>query len=287
MAIKWKKSNPKVKMPPPLFGRSTNPTFVNARAALGAGRFTMPSVPSIRNAFAGLGGSQGNYGGLIGGMPDLSGMEAAMAAMDRDSEASTIAALRRLAVSYGAPDQFSNMAMSDQAKGFMKRALDAQTLELARKAAEEGVAVHARQSKDDAVMRRRIPATLAGRGLLRSGQTVSDLSDQAQNYKNLQYDTLNELLGNVEGSVGSYIQGKRERELALAQARIQAAWDAQKVWGDSPIDEPLPPGASNRGVSTPPPPGSSPWRPPRGPVYPGSRAGRKVLVSRTSPFRRK
>lgn len=183
----------------------------------------------------GLGGDRNPYGGLIGGSPDLSALEAAYGAQSKADAASRDASLRRLVISYGGLPSLDALGMSDAARGFLKSAINDKTLDLARKAEEEGVSVHARQAKEDAVTRRRIPAHLAGRGLLRSGQTVSDLADQAQNYKNLQYDTLNELLGNVENTVGGFLQAERDRAIALAQARIQAAWSAMQDWGDYDI----------------------------------------------------
>lgn len=179
-----------------------------------------------------FGGGNANYGGLIGGSPDLSALEAAYGAQSKADAASRDAALRRLVISYGGMPSLDALGMSDQARGFFQKAINPETLNLARKADEEGLTVSARQKKDDAVTRRRIPAGLAGRGMLRSGQTVSDLADQAQNFKNLQYDTLNELLGNVENTVGGFLRAEQDRAISLAQAKIQAAWAAMQNWGD-------------------------------------------------------
>jgi hypothetical protein len=170
---------------------------------------------------------------MIGTSPDLSGLEAEFAAASRENAASRDAALRRYVISYGQLPDFSALGISESAKGFLSKALNQQTRDLAAKAEAEGLSIHARQAKDNMVATRRIPATLAGRGLLRSGQTGYDLGEQGQNYKITQYDTLNELLGNVEGTVGGYMQGERERAIALAQARIQAAYDAYSNYGDS------------------------------------------------------
>lgn len=277
--IVWTKANPALYRKSPIFQNSANQLLGLSRQRLSNTVARGPAFNIGGDLQAARGGDP--YGGLIGGMPDLSALEAQYGAMDRDAAAARDAAIRRLVVSYGAPPDFANMAISDQARGFLKNALDAKTLELAQNAEKEGVSVHARQAKDDMVSRRRIPAILAGRGLLRSGQTVSDLSDQAQTYKNLQYDTLNELLGNVEGTVGAYIQGKRDRELALAQARIQAAWDAQGAWGDYPnIDDPVATGPSGAGRS---PAAGVVQRPGRG-GYPLTRTG---PLSRQNPVRQR
>lgn len=179
------------------------------------------------------GGGDPGYGGMIGTSPDLSGLEAEYGAASRENAASRDAALRRYVISYGQLPDFASLGISDSAKGFLKNALNQQTRDLAAKAEAEGLSIHARQAKDNMVASRRIPATLAGRGLLRSGQTGYDLGEQGQNYKITQYDTLNELLGNVEGTVGNYMSGERERAIALAQARIAAAYDAYQNYGDS------------------------------------------------------
>jgi hypothetical protein len=207
----------------------------------GARKSAFPSGGSIGvfggAGAGGAGGGGGNYGGLIGTSPDLSGLEAEFAASSKADAASRDASLRRLMISYGQLPDFSALGISDSAKGFLSNALNQQSRDLAAKAEAEGVSIHARQAKDNMVSNRRIPASLAGRGLLRSGQTGYDLGEQAQNYKITQYDTLNELLGNVEGTVGGFLSAERERAIALAQARIQAAWDAQSNYGDSYIGD--------------------------------------------------
>jgi hypothetical protein len=135
-------------------------------------------------------------------------------------------------ISYGQVPDFDKMGISESARGFLGGAIDQRTRDLAAKAEAEGLSVHARMAKENTVANRRIPSMLAGRGMLRSGQTGYDMGEQAQNYKIGQYDTLNELLSNVEGTVGNYLQGERDRQMQLAQARMQAAWDAYSNWGD-------------------------------------------------------
>lgn len=177
------------------------------------------------------------YAGLIGGMPDLSALESVYKAQSADDAAARDAALRRLVISYGQMPDFNSLGISDKAKGFLSGALNDEVRQLAANAENEGVSVHARQAKANEVANRKIPALLAGRGLLRSGQTGYDLNEQAQNYKNQQYDTLNELLSNVEGTVGNFLAAERQRQLALAEARMQAAWNAFQNWGDYSIQQ--------------------------------------------------
>lgn len=247
--IVWKKANNA--FAGPMWNGVRPSSFQNFVSQIKAPAMNIRS-PMIPGSMPQFGGNN-NYQGLIGGSPDLSELEALSAAQGRADKASMLAALRRMAVSYGDLGSLDPASLGGDAKNYWNEALDQGTRDLAAKAEQEGVSVHARQAKDNAVAVRRIPATLAARGMLRSGQTGSDLADQGQNYKNLQYDTLNELLGNVEGSVGGFMQAERDRQMALAQARIQAAWDAAQNWGDYPVgpESPYgPPGPSTNPVNT-------------------------------------
>lgn len=138
-------------------------------------------------------------------------------------------------ISYGDIPDFSRLGISDSAKGFLKGALNQQTIDLARKNTAEGLSVKARMDKANAEQNRRIPALLAGRGMLRTGQTGFDLGEQAQNYKIQGFDTLNELLGNTENVVASFLNAERERQRALAAAEMEAAGAAYGDWGGSDL----------------------------------------------------
>jgi hypothetical protein len=233
------------------------------------------------------GGGGGDYAGLIGGSADLSGIEAQMGAQSAADAASRDAALRRFIVSYGSLPDFDKLGISKDAMGYLTKAMDPRTQELAANAEKEGLSIHARQARQDEVARRQIPAQLAARGLLHSGQTGYDLGEQAQSYKTTQYDTLNELLGNIEGTVSNFNQAERDRQMQIAMARMQAAQDAFGNWGESYI------GDSPMGLASPQGPANIGTRPRPGPVnvgrplYPGLRGGRKVKVPARSPFRRK
>ena len=176
------------------------------------------------------------------------------------------ASLRRLIISYGDAPDLDKLGISKDAAGFLKGVLDEKTKGLARQNTEEGTSIKARLDRENMLAQRRIPAALAARGVLRSGQTGSDLGDQQLAYKQRGFDTLNELLGSAEGTVGSFLNAERERQRALAEAEQEAAFRAQDVWGDSYLDQSDagPQAAVNlKGVST-----QTKTRPPKpGPNY--------------------
>jgi len=147
--------------------------------------------------------------------------------------AGMINAIRRYVISYGQLPDFSQIGgLGGDAQGFFAEALDQNTRDLAAKAEAEGVSSHARLSRANETTRRRIPAALAARGMLRSGQTGVDLGEQAQTYKNQGYDMLNEMLSGITGTVGSYQENERQRQRALAEAAMNAAMQASQDWGD-------------------------------------------------------
>ena len=226
MAVNWfPKIKPGMKITPGNLGGYSSTDYF---APLANSQDLQGQYFNLHGAFYDPRGRGTNYGGMIGGSPDLSALKAAYAAQSQADAASRDAALRRLVISYGAMPSLDSMGISDAARGFLKSAINDKTMQLAQNAEKEGVSVHARQASQDAIARRQIPATLAGRGLLHSGQTGYDFGQQAQSYKNQQYDTLNELLGNVENTVGGFLQAERDRQLGLAQAQMQAAWAAMQ-----------------------------------------------------------
>lgn len=181
------------------------------------------------------GGGGSNAAGLIGGMPDLSAMKAQIQAGSTADAASRDAALRRLVISYGAMPDLASLGISGDAAGFLKNAINDQVMQLAQKNEAEGTSVHARMQHEADVGARRVPAALAGRGMLHSGQTGVDLAEQAQQAKNQQFDTLNELLGNVENVTSSFLQAERDRAMQLAEMEMQAAMSQYQNYADSDL----------------------------------------------------
>jgi hypothetical protein len=166
--------------------------------------------------------------------------------------ASRDAAIKRLVISYGQVPDFASLGLDDKSAKIIANALDQKTKDLAAKNTAEGTSVYARMLKDNAVANRRIPAMLAGRGLLRSGQTVSDLAEQAQGYKNQSFDAMNSMLNEATGAIGQYAAAERARQEQLAQMELQAALAAAQegYGGGYPSDPGAPPPAA--------PPGGAP-----------------------------
>lgn len=183
------------------------------------------------------GGGGGNpYAGLLNEF--LNSSKARFSADSAADAASRDAALRRYVISYGQVPDFDSLGISDSARGFLGKALDPKTRSLAEKNTAEGTSVFARTKRANDVANRRIPANLAARGMLHSGQTGSDLQDQAQNYKIQGFDQLNEMLGGVEGTVGNFLQAERARADALAQAELQAQMAAYGNYGGDMYKDP-------------------------------------------------
>lgn len=175
------------------------------------------------------GGGGNPYSGLINEY--LGQQRAAFAAQGAADAASRDAALRRYVISYGKVPDFEGLGISNEAKGFWKKAIDDKTRALAEKNYAEGTAIAAREEAANKKANRLIPAQLAARGMLRSGQTGADLRDQAQAFKIQSFDTLNEMLGGVENTVGNFLQAERDRQMALAQAEMEARMAAMGDWG--------------------------------------------------------
>lgn len=153
-----------------------------------------------------------------------------------------INAIRKYMISYGSSPNFDVMGgLGKDAQGYLKEALDTKTLGLMKKAEEEGLSSHARLGQANEKATRLIPAALAARGILRSGQTGSDLADQAMQYKQSGYDMLNELMGAITGGVSNFQNAERERQRQLAEMEMQMAMQAAQDWGDSYFEEPAPP----------------------------------------------
>jgi hypothetical protein len=176
--------------------------------------------------------SPGGGNPAAGILADYMNQMRADAAADRNAEkGSMIQNLRQAIISYGLAPDYS--ALGKDAQGYLKEALDPNTLALAAKNEAEGISSHARLGRANEQSMRRIPAALAARGILRSGQTGSDFGDQAQDFKNQGYDMVSALMQGIQGSVGGFQEAERARQRALAEAEMQAAMQASEDWSDS------------------------------------------------------
>lgn len=197
-----------------------------------------PVAPPVFNPFAPGPASTGPVGPQRQSMgnPYAGLLDAYMGQMRADTNASSIAdkaardaAIRRFLVSYGEVPDFGSMGLSDAAKSVLGGLGDVK--DLAAKNTAEGTSVKARLDQANAKQQRLIPASLAGRGLLRSGQTGYDLGQQQMQNKQANFDVLNEMLGNIEGTVSNFAQAEAARARALADAELQAAMAAQGDYG--------------------------------------------------------
>ncbi len=211
---------PKPQAPPPGAAATTSPTTAPASAPQQSG------------------GGGNPYSGVLSEF--LNSSKARFAADSAADAASRDAALRRYVISYGQVPDFDKLGISDQTRGFLQGAINDKARALAEQNTKEGTSIYARTKAANDKANRLIPATLASRGMLFSGQTGADTREQAQNYKIQNFDQLNEMLGGIEGSVGSFLQAERARADALAQAELQAQMSAfdnygGDVYGDDPV----------------------------------------------------
>lgn len=219
----WFNANPDRYRSDPIFQRSANDLLAFAR-----GGFSQPS---------GRGGGGGNpYGGILSEF--LNASKARFGAQSAADAASRDAAIQRAIISYGQVPDFEKLGIGEQTLGYLKGAMSDKVKQLAEQNTKEGTSVYARQAHANDVANRKIPATLAARGLLRSGQTGYDLGEQAQNYKIQGFDTLNELLGGIEGTVSNFLNAERARQEALAQAELQAQMAAYSAYGGDMYSDP-------------------------------------------------
>lgn len=219
--------------------------FPGLKPGASLGQSILASVP--KGGFTGLTGGDAAAGGAPGGggspyagiLQDyLNQSRADFAAESAADRGGMINALRRYAISYGALPDFSALGgLGGEAAGFFKEALDPNTRSLAEKAEKEGLSSHARLAHANQLITRKIPATLAARGILRSGQTGADLSEQALTYKQQGYDMLNELLSGITGTVSGFQENERMRQRELARLAQEAAFEAAQDWGDSYFDD--------------------------------------------------
>ena len=167
----------------------------------------------------------------------LNQMRGDMGAEGAADKGGMINQLRKYIVSYGALPDFSNIGgLGGDAKGYLAEAMDPNTMALAQKAETEGLSSHARLGQENDKATRLIPALLASRGMLQSGQTGNDLADQGMKFKQSGYDMLNEMLSGITGSVSGYQENERQRQRQLADMEMQAAMQAAQDWGDSYFD---------------------------------------------------
>jgi len=229
-----KKAPPKPKAPVWIKANQGPATFqtsplIRSQVLGGINARTTPLYAGALTAPAASGGGGGGASGVLGDY--LNQMRADSSASSNADRGSMINNLRQAIISYGLAPDYS--ALGADAQGYLKEALDPNTLDLAAKNEKEGISSHARLGHENDLAMRRIPAMLAGRGILHSGQTGSDLGEQAQTFKNQGYDMLSALMQGITGSVGQFQEAERQRQRDLAEQEMQSAMQAAGDWGDS------------------------------------------------------
>jgi len=236
--------NPTQRKAPPKPGSIANP-FAGGTGIIpppGKWKAGNPGAATFHGGFVapGLLPAQGGGGGnpMAGILADyLNQMRGDMGAESAADKGGMINQLRRYVISYGALPDFAQLGgLGADAQGYLQEAMDPATMALAQKAEAEGVSSHARLAHGNEIATRRIPAGLAARGMLQSGQTGADLGEQALQYKTSGYDMLNEMLSGIQGGVSGFQNNERARQRQLADMEMQAAMQAAQDWGNSYFD---------------------------------------------------
>lgn len=130
--------------------------------------------------------------------------------------------IKRMLVSYGAVPDVAGIG--GEAQGVLKGLLgDQKLVDLINQNTAEGTSVKARQEQANALAQQGIGQRQAASGRLHSGDTGWRQGQQEMAHKQTAFDTLNQLLGEAEGSVGGFAANERARQRALADAENQAA----------------------------------------------------------------
>ena len=117
--------------------------------------------------------------------------------------------------------------------------------QLAAQNTAEGTSVKARLDAANAEAQAVIPqARLPAGGCCARERRATSSGKQGMADKQARFDTLNEMLGNVESAVGGYAANERQRQRQLADLEMQAAqrqweiWNATQMMGGDAGDEP-------------------------------------------------
>lgn len=202
-----------------------------------------------------------DYGALLGQY--MAPVEADARAEGIADRASRNAGFRRAAIQFGElPDvqgiaQALGLNLSDLGDVF-----GSDTAKLAQGNTQAGTSTVARlgEAHQDAV--RGITNALASRGILRSGETGFQQGRENLNYTRAQYDARNQLLDYLSGLQSGFVNAQRQRQQALAQARLAAALQIQGMYQPTWQANPARPGIPTFNIDTrlltgggvPPPP---------------------------------
>ena len=153
--------------------------------------------------------------------PILNQFKQDMQAQQVGDLASRDAAIKRALGMFGEVPDF---AQAQSYLGFDPTPLaDEQTRQIAEQATASGVSTKARIDKAHKDAIRQIRNALAARGALRSGELGHQLGEEQGQYTKAQFDAREALTELLAGYQRGYMEGERQRQMALFQALMGAA----------------------------------------------------------------
>jgi len=215
----------------------------------------------------------GNYASIIANDPFYQQTLADLSAQGIADQAGADAAMMRALIQFGEVPALEGLDLGLAGKNYAKISESARPLAAANTA--EGLSIAARMQKQLNNNIRAIKNALAARGALMSGETGYQLGEEAQRYKQSQYDARTQLVDLLAGINAGLAAAARARAAQQAQA-------AEGAWGRGALTPPptAPPPTSAPPEQPPPPTAGGPPRWYEEPFVPNlpTLTGRKVAV---------
>lgn len=162
-----------------------------------------------------------NIAEILGGDPFYQQLLADMRAQSVSDRASLKAQRQRALVNFGEIPDFRSL-IGGGAVGDIESDITPEIRSLAEQGTSSGISTIARleEARKDAA--RQLSGFLAGRGLVRSGETGYQQGRQQTDYTRARYDSTQELLDYLAGYQSAYTQAEQERQSAQQAASMTA-----------------------------------------------------------------
>lgn len=147
----------------------------------------------------------------------------------KKADAAQLASLSRQSfIDFGGVPDFGNLGISTQSQPWLAH-FDPSTQALAQQNTQAGTSLLAQLQKQLADANRTSKNQLAGRGMLFSGETPYQLSENALANKQATYNASREFLDQLSGAYAALTQRQQERDFGLLQSQQDAAIRQQEI----------------------------------------------------------